>query len=61
VQDNELVITEVMEAHSVTREYYRDNLEGLEHYEEAVREGQCVYIYTWPIGAEDHECRRGCY
>jgi hypothetical protein len=44
VQDNELVIMEVLEAHSVTRVYYRNNPEGLEHYEEAVREGMCVQI-----------------
>ena len=55
VHDNGLAITEVMAAFRVTRDFYQDNEEGLAHFEEAVREGQRVVIYTWPIGAEDDE------
>jgi hypothetical protein len=59
VQDNELVITKVLEAHGVTREYYRDNPEGLEHYEEAVHQGMCMLIHEWSIGADDDEVDYG--
>lgn len=53
VYDNELEIIEVMEARSVTRSFYRDNEEGLAHFDEAERAGQCIIIYTWPLEEED--------
>lgn len=55
VHDNAFVITEVIEARVVTRSFYRDNELGVEHFDEAVREGQCIVIYEWPVGAEDDE------
>jgi hypothetical protein len=55
IKDNELIITRVLEAYSVTREFYRDNEEAQAHFDEAVREGLCVLIHEWAIDAEDDD------
>lgn len=43
------------ECREVNEQWYSDNDEGLEHYRQAVVDGQCYVFYEWPVEAQEED------
>lgn len=39
----------------VSEEWYSENDEGLEHYMQAVADGECYVFYQWPVDAQEED------
>jgi len=43
------------EVREVNEQYYSENIEGLEHYEQALLDGECYVFHRWPNEAQDQD------
>ena len=48
------IINELQEGREVTEDYYSNNSEGLEHFKQALEDGEVLVINSWPLEIQNN-------
>ena len=49
LERNDWIVSSIKESNLVSRDFYKLDGEGIEYFEQAMQDGECFVIHTWPL------------